>query len=139
MIHSSETLAVALETVSSMIHEHDTFLKEDASLLIPPTALSRETSKRLSFQESLLKCLHLRSKALEERLRSEIALVVISSMEARILLTLIQAFNTVAQHESRIAARIAEATQVDSAAMRTVSILGLFFLPGTFVCVRTTT
>jgi hypothetical protein len=31
--------------------------------------------------------------------------------------------------------RIADATQVDSAAMKTIAMLGLLFLPGTFVCV----
>lgn len=32
--------------------------------------------------------------------------------------------------------RIADATQVDSAAMKTIAMLGLVFLPGTYICVR---
>jgi Mg2+ and Co2+ transporter CorA len=55
---------------------------------------------------------------------------------AMITLTMQQAFNSVAQYNSRIAVRISEANQVDSAAMKTISVLGLVFLPGTFVCVR---
>ena len=53
-----------------------------------------------------------------------------------IMLITSQAFNTVAQHDSRIAVQIGKATQVDSAAMKTISVLGLVFLPGTFICVR---
>jgi hypothetical protein len=54
----------------------------------------------------------------------------------RHILTSEQAFNVVAQQDSRIAVRIADATQVDSAAMKTIATLGLVFLPGTFICVR---
>jgi hypothetical protein len=52
------------------------------------------------------------------------------------MLTTGQAFNTVAQHDSRITMDINKATQVDSQAMRTISFLGLFFLPGAFISVR---
>lgn len=55
------------------------------------------------------------------------------------MLTISQAFNTVAQNDSRISVLIAKATQTDSAAMKTISVLGLTFLPGTFVCVRCAT
>lgn len=51
------------------------------------------------------------------------------------MLTIGQAFNIVAQYESGIAVGIGEATRVDSAAMKTISLLGLIFLPGTFICV----
>jgi hypothetical protein len=50
-------------------------------------------------------------------------------------LTMEQAFNLVAQIDSRITVRIGEATQADSATMKTISFLGLVFLPGTFICV----
>jgi len=40
----------------------------------------------------------------------------------------------VAQNDSHIAARIREATKTDSATMKTISTLGLLFLPGTFIC-----
>ncbi|KAG9229423.1 hypothetical protein BJ875DRAFT_387386, partial [Amylocarpus encephaloides] len=36
-------------------------------------------------------------------------------------------------HDSRVTVLIGEATQGDSAAMKTVSFLGLTFLPGTFI------
>ncbi|KAF8850701.1 hypothetical protein BDZ45DRAFT_186193 [Acephala macrosclerotiorum] len=117
-IHSSETLAMAIETIASLIQEHEIFFEENASLPLSSIILSKQTRRGFRSQVTLLKCLQLRSKALEERLRNETNL----------------AFNTVAQHDSRIAVQIGEATQVDSAAMKTISVLGLAFLPGTFIC-----
>jgi hypothetical protein len=46
-----------------------------------------------------------------------------------------QAFNLVAQYDSRSAVQISTNTATDSAAMKTISVLGLVFLPGTFICV----
>ena len=102
-----------------MHEEHEIFLSENASLPGLSISQSRNISKAIRHQRSILECLHLRSQALEKRLRNEIGL----------------AFNVVAQHDSRIAVRIGEATQVDSAAMKTISVLGLIFLPGTFISV----
>ncbi|TVY52504.1 hypothetical protein LCER1_G006989, partial [Lachnellula cervina] len=119
VIHSSETIAMALETMTDMTQEHKLFFKENESLPAASRIAFQQTSMAFRSQVSVLKCLNLRSKVLEERLRNEINLV---------------AFNTVAQHDSRIAVLIAEATQVDSASMKTISILGLVFMPGTFIC-----
>ncbi len=47
-----------------------------------------------------------------------------------------QAFNTIAQHDSKIMVRISEAVQSDSAAMKTIAVLTLTFLPATFVSVE---
>ena len=70
-IHSSEMLAMAIETLTSIITERDV-LSADGST----RALNcRQTGKDLRYMSTLLKCLHLRSKALEERLRNEINLV----------------------------------------------------------------
>ncbi|TVY26089.1 hypothetical protein LHYA1_G004280 [Lachnellula hyalina] len=119
VLHSSETIAMAIETMTDITQEHKLFYKENESLSPATRVASRQTSMAFRSQVSILKCLSLRSKALEERLKNEINLV---------------AFNTVAQHDSRIAVRIGESTQVDSASMKTISILGLVFLPGTFIC-----
>jgi hypothetical protein len=50
-------------------------------------------------------------------------------------LTYRQAINLVAQYDSRSSVQISANTQTDSAAMKTISVLGLVFLPGTFICV----
>jgi hypothetical protein len=46
-----------------------------------------------------------------------------------------QAFHISAQRDSLVASRIADLARTDSASVRTISILGLVFLPGTFVSV----
>jgi hypothetical protein len=75
-IHSSETLGMATETLRSMIEEHELFVREnlsqDAGKIVP----AREIRSSLQFQSTILKCLHLRSKAIEERLRNEINMVL---------------------------------------------------------------
>jgi hypothetical protein len=75
-IHSSETLAMAIETVGSMIQEHEIFFDENSSLSQESTILSKQTTRTLRSHITMLKCLNMRSKALEERLRNEINLVV---------------------------------------------------------------
>lgn len=118
IIHSSETLADAIEAVTSLIQEHEIFCQENPSSQADVVLQSRQTRKTFRSQLTLFKCLHLRCTALEKRLENETRL----------------AFNTVAQYNSQIAVRIGEATQVDSRAMKTISVLGLVFLPGTFIC-----
>ena len=77
VIHSSETLAVAIETMASMIQEHRVFFEENPSLLSAAMKLaSNETGRTFRSQSSIFKGLHLRSKALEERLQNEINLVI---------------------------------------------------------------
>lgn len=46
-----------------------------------------------------------------------------------------QTFHVNAQYDSVVQGRIAKSAQSDSAAMRTISFLGLIFLPGTFISV----
>jgi hypothetical protein len=74
-IHSSETLEIAMETLLSMIQEHEMFFKENQSDDAEKVTPFRRIRKSLQFQSTILKCLHLRSKAIEERLRNEINLV----------------------------------------------------------------
>ncbi|KAA8572309.1 hypothetical protein EYC84_002934 [Monilinia fructicola] len=38
------------------------------------------------------------------------------------------------QYDSRISVRLSKAMQMDSFSMRTIAVLGLLFLPGTFIC-----
>ncbi|KAH7312896.1 hypothetical protein BKA65DRAFT_148421 [Rhexocercosporidium sp. MPI-PUGE-AT-0058] len=117
-IHSSEMLSMALEIMSSLLQENEILFEENRLLLEAALPLFQQSRRRFRFQITLFKCLHFRSQALEERLRNKINL----------------AFNIVAQNDSRISVRINKAAQIDSAAMRTISVLGLAFLPGTFIC-----
>jgi hypothetical protein len=129
-----------------------------STLLKSSSAAEIDTQAELQQQASLLKCLQLRSQAVEARLRNEINLVCTG--HRLIICSLIicmnycvglyscygglcrqkklinkQAFNLVAQYDSRSAVQISTNTATDSAAMKTISVLGLVFLPGTFICV----
>ncbi|TKA72098.1 hypothetical protein B0A49_03784 [Cryomyces minteri] len=124
VIHSSETLKSAINVLDSMIDHHDTFttehLRDSAAV-----AASRKIKASLQYQLSLLNCISLRSQALGERLQNEITLAH----------NLVAQYNSViAQYNSELTLRISEATKSDSTAMRTISVLTLLFLPGTFVC-----
>ena len=111
-IHVSESLAVSLKTIGSIIRCHDDLLK------VRPDRKSAHVGKtihaRLQFMENILHSLWSRSDANQQRLSNEIQL----------------AFHTVAQYDSKISVEI---TQSDSIAMRTVAFVTLSALPATFV------
>ncbi|KAK8905624.1 hypothetical protein QC760_005546 [Botrytis cinerea] len=117
-IHTSEMLEMTLETLTAIIREHELFFDNSPALPKSIRTISKQTMRDLRFQNTIFKSLHLRSKALEDRLRNEINL----------------AFNIVAEYDSRISVRLSKAMQVDSFSMRTIAVLGLLFLPGTFIC-----
>ncbi|KAI7474653.1 hypothetical protein KC357_g5150 [Hortaea werneckii] len=76
-----------------------------------------EIQQVITCHRMLLQCEHGRSQALENRLRNQIDL----------------AFHIRTQHDSMVASQIAELARADSVSMKGISILGLVFLPGTFV------
>jgi hypothetical protein len=83
-IHASEMLEITLETLAAMIQEHDAvFENADALGVNLMKTVSRKTGRDLKFHHTLLKGFHLRSKALEERLRNEISLVSYYSISLR--------------------------------------------------------
>lgn len=75
-IHSSETLVMAKETMTSLVQEHEIFFEENGLLPARTITLSKQTRRIFRSQITLINCLYLRSKALEERLQNEINLVV---------------------------------------------------------------
>ncbi|KAG4034504.1 hypothetical protein MFRU_003g04640 [Monilinia fructicola] len=76
-IHASEMLEITLETLVAIIPEHELFFKNNIILSKSKSirTISNQTMRDLQFQSTILKSLHLRSKALEDRLRNEINLV----------------------------------------------------------------
>lgn len=113
--HSSETLSVAIDTVHAMHNQYKSFLHGSKSDHRPPC--STGLSQYFGFQKQLLKGLHARSVAVEARLKNELNLAI----------------NMVAQEGSAAAVRISQATQHDGAAMKTVAVITLLFLPSTFI------
>lgn len=117
MAHSTEVCGVALGVMDSMLSDLQS-LPTTISSSTPANTASSILADMLR-QRSLLYGFHLRCQATEARLKNEIALV----------------FHIAAQHESMLAQQIAQAAKEDSRAMKTISVLGLVFLPGTFVSV----
>lgn len=112
VMHSSEVLSTALNVMEHIISELVRW--QSKGLAQTPTC---DPGPEIRYQKSRLQFMHNRSKALEDRLKNEITL----------------AFHITSQHSNLITAQIAHAAQVDSRAMKTISILGLVFLPGTFI------
>ena len=111
-VHVSETLLVACATVESIQNKHSRVTPEHYMR----HGISATIENRLAFCLQLLTSLRHRSDSNRIRLGSEIGL----------------AFNLVSQFDSRTSVRIANATQSDSAAMRTIAYVTLIFFPATF-------
>ncbi|KAF5656570.1 hypothetical protein FHETE_10938 [Fusarium heterosporum] len=116
-IHVSETLEVAEKTIASIIQQHGAFQEELGSENKLVKARYRQVGERMMWYDQILHSLRRRASANKERLHNEIQL----------------AFNSVAQYDSRISVEIGQATQSDSAAMKTVAFVTLTFLPATFI------
>ncbi|KAF2786926.1 hypothetical protein K505DRAFT_258836, partial [Melanomma pulvis-pyrius CBS 109.77] len=104
LIHSNETLQVAIETIQS-IRARCTHMKE-----------SNFDDQTYALQKEL-KAIKCRSESLRERLQNEINL----------------AFNLVAQRESRIMVGLGNDSRKDSNTMSFIAVVGLVYLPGTFI------
>ncbi|KAF9760890.1 hypothetical protein IL306_004067 [Fusarium sp. DS 682] len=116
-IHVSETLEVAEKTITAIIQQHSAFEAEAAEGSRTAKAKFRHVGERVLWYIHILQSLQCRASANKERLLNEIQL----------------AFNSVAQYDSRISVEIGQATQSDSAAMKTIAFVTLGFLPATFV------
>lgn len=74
-VHSSETLDVAIDTMSGILGQHEWFLDVGRAYIDTDSIFSRCTRQHLRFQIQMMRSLRARSKANEARLRNEIDLV----------------------------------------------------------------
>ncbi|KAG9512406.1 hypothetical protein KCV07_g9469, partial [Aureobasidium melanogenum] len=122
LAHSVETTQIAAEIVERLKDTCDslrTLVKNDSTILLTRV-------QRLSFLHSLLRGLSARAISNEKRLTSE-----------QVLLS-----NTISQRDSKVnkemsnfSSQIALATREDGAAMKTIAVVTLTFLPATFVTI----
>ncbi|GIC89489.1 uncharacterized protein Aud_005908 [Aspergillus udagawae] len=103
IFHANETLEVATHTLQSLIDEQARFRAEYEALTNQNRGCWIHTAQRAHFVAKQLHSLLTRSKSLSERLRNEINL----------------AFNLVSQK--------------DGAMMKTVAVVSMVYLPGTFI------
>ena len=75
MIHSTETLGVALDTVDQMIAQQGILAAALNPNLYSNTRITRQTEHHLQFQRQMLKNLMARSEANQLRLQNEINFV----------------------------------------------------------------
>ncbi|OJD18766.1 hypothetical protein AJ78_01237 [Emergomyces pasteurianus Ep9510] len=104
-IHSNETLDVAIDTIGSIVHEHELFILREGSTSAHsiPKQIANDVARQLYYHSKELRAIKARSSSLYDRLQNEINL----------------GFNIV--------------SQTDTAAMKIISAVGLIFLPGTFI------
>lgn len=113
VIHVVESLGLSIKTIHHMMKHHE----EIAAALAINGNQIRRVRQRLLSQEYLLDGVRYRCNATKERLAEEVRLT----------------FNMIAQYDSTTAVKIGQAAQRDSSAMRTIAIMTLIFLPGTFI------
>ncbi|KAI9781822.1 MAG: hypothetical protein M1816_002172 [Peltula sp. TS41687] len=116
-IHVSETLDLAVNTVESILREHEPFVSHTSDADRKMKAVSKQIHRRLLFYNQMLRSLRSRSASNKDRLLNEIGL----------------AFKMVAQYDSHIFVEIGRAAQSDSSAMKGVAFVTLTFLPATFI------
>ncbi|PGH29581.1 hypothetical protein GX50_07659 [[Emmonsia] crescens] len=104
-IHSNETLDVAIDTIDSIVHEHELFISREGSTgpHAVPEIIANDVTRRLYYHSKELRAIKTRSASLYYRLQNEINV----------------GFNLI--------------SQADTAAMKIISAVGLVFLPGTFI------
>ncbi|RDL29921.1 uncharacterized protein BP5553_10548 [Venustampulla echinocandica] len=121
----SETLSVAITTLSHSLSAHEKFVSERSLFLQGAfsnnaqgsSRVSKQITRKMNFYQHMLTSLKFRADANNERLRNETTL----------------ASNRVAQFDSRTLVQIGQAAQIDGANMKAIAFLTLEFLPPTFI------
>ena len=86
-IHSSESLDVAIDTMSGILSQYEWFSDTGRSYIDVDPFTSRRAKQYLSFQIQAMRSLRARSKANEARLRNEIDLVSRGEATSQLILT----------------------------------------------------
>lgn len=112
-IHVSETLAVALESVKDIQHQHREFM----AMHPQSSSTCQLFQSPFQFPLRLLDSLLSRSDSNKARLQNETLL----------------AFHTAAQCDSQIQVRIGEEARKEATAMKAIAVITMTFLPATFI------
>ncbi|KAG8630893.1 hypothetical protein KVT40_000033 [Elsinoe batatas] len=123
--HCSELAASAGEIVEAMVEEHATFIEDNANIPALSKRVARNVSKDLKAHRALFKCLGYRAASHQSILSHNISMAIVKMQ---------QRDSQIQRKDSKTAAKIAELARADSSSTKTISVLGLLFLPSTFVC-----
>lgn len=126
LIHNKETLEVAVDTIHSIMHHHSQFNDRNKPIDATETAdHDRENPQKvyISIQDNLfisekdIQAIKARALTLDERLRNEINL----------------AYHVVTQNSTQVSIDLAKIARRDNATMKALALIGVFYLPGTFI------
>ncbi|KAJ5148147.1 hypothetical protein N7526_001499 [Penicillium atrosanguineum] len=115
--HSKEILDVALDTVDSLIYENEMLNQANPSPYTKRPWDYDDSKRQLYFGRKSIFATKLRCMSLSERLQNEINL----------------AFNIVSQRNNEVSLQLAKHSLSDNTMMKTVAIVSMIYLPGTFV------
>jgi hypothetical protein len=131
-IHVSETLEVALQTLTGIIQQYDDYKsKLSAQGICQPSCIH----DRLLFQRSCLEAVFSRSKSINARIQNEITLVE-PQFPPPNHANILKAFNIASQRDTKIQLRISQEAGREAIAMKAIAVVTMTFLPATFVAVR---
>jgi hypothetical protein len=141
--HLSLAQSVAVHIIHSHVHRHrltsDITRSSGGKELCDsvPGNTSTDDYRELKIWVRMLGIVWERSDSLKARLSNEIQLVwTMPPFAMPLVAEHLQAFNLVAQRDSRSTFQMSLASQKDSTAMRTIAVVTLAFLPATVVSVR---
>jgi hypothetical protein len=132
-IHVSETLEVALQTLTGMIQQHDDYMSK---LSVQGICQPSHIHDRLLFQRGCLEAIFSRSKSINARIQNEITLVK-SQFPPSNHANILKAFNIASQRDTKIQLQIGQEAGREAMAMKAIAVVTMTFLPATFVAVRT--
>ncbi|KAE8416244.1 hypothetical protein BDV36DRAFT_297217 [Aspergillus pseudocaelatus] len=115
--HNKEILDVAADTVESIIYEQSVLNEQHPRPADRVPWHVRDVYQQLYLTSKGIRATKLRCISLSERLQNEINL----------------AFNIVSQRNNEASVQMAKSAMVDNTMMKTVAIVSLVYLPGTFV------
>jgi hypothetical protein len=127
-IHVSEVLSVTIETIEKM-QRHQMAIHGSLASDLGKT-YQEQVKEYMSFQLQMLKGLKLRSDSNQKRLKNEVNLVI-----KCLLLLITNASSLGLGLQSQVFNNI---TQQDNTVMKSIALLTMTFLPGTFFSVCTT-
>jgi hypothetical protein len=129
----SETLEVALQTLTGIVQQYDDY---KTKLLTQGICQPSRIHDRLLFQRSCLEAIFSRSKSINARIQNEITLVKPQFLQLNYA-NIIKAFNIASQRDTKIQLRIGQEAGREAMAMKAIAVVTMTFLPATFVAVRT--
>ncbi|KAF3392226.1 hypothetical protein DPV78_010604 [Talaromyces pinophilus] len=151
LIHAKEIFEVATNTINSMIHHHQSLYSEFEAMGLIATdeqksrqKLFRIIQEKLYISDKDMAAKRARATSLNERLHNEINLVCIFTRPfincfpyddhfANAKPLPLKAYHVVTQKSNQLSIKLASIARRDNATMKALALIGVLYLPGTFI------